>query len=131
MDSPAAQISSLYTRRLSGADVACRPAPGMRPSLTSGWPDRARGDDAIVSGDGWFQTAAKRGTVKGHDYRLWDNLQSLSRKGSRVSRGLSPETILGNSLMSAPAMKVEPAPMTTMAWTCGSAAASAISASMP
>ena len=43
--------------------------------------------------------------------------------GSSVRRGFSPRTILPNSRISAPAMKVRPAPITTMAFTPGSAAA--------
>src|SRR5215831_4757500 len=51
---------------------------------------------------------------------------SISRsKGWRLRRGCSPLTTLPNSRMSAPAMKVRPAPMITTPATPGSAAAAA------
>src|SRR5208337_2989397 len=53
-----------------------------------------------------------------------------SRNGSRVLRGDAPEVILPNSLMSAPATKVRPAPMTTAASTAESAFISSIAVPM-
>ena len=90
------------------------PAPGSRPSFTSGRPSLA----SLVATRKWqaerhFQSAAERGAVDCGDHRLRAVLDLGQHFAEAGGFGGLP-----NSVMSAPAMKVRPAQVSTIALTC-------------
>ena len=90
------------------------PAPGNRPSLTSGRPTRA----AAAATRKWQASASSKPPpnavpCKRRDHRLWPSPRSAAMTSPRLgARGGLP-----NSLMSAPAKKVRPAQAITTAST--------------
>ena len=78
----------------------------------------SRRGHTVVAGHGHLQAAAEGRAVNRHDHRL-GTVFYLQQQGQQSRAGLSalPEVILVNSLMSAPAMKVRPPPITTAAIT--------------
>ena len=73
---------------------------------------------AVVTRHGQFQAAAERGAVNRHHHRLGAVFDLAADRGSKPGPGPPLDwVILTNSLMSAPATKVRPPPMTTAAIT--------------
>ena len=88
---------------------------------------RGRHGDAVVAGQRHFEAAAERRAVDRGDDRLGAALD----RGLNVEQRWRPCGGLPNSEMSAPAMKVRPSQISTMALTAGSAAACAMPSLRP
>ena len=92
------------------------PAPGMMPSLISGRPSwrTSLRRDAVVAAERQLQAAAQRRAVDGCNHRLGGGLDLVDQL--RQERLLHRRV---NSVMSAPAEKKRPVPVSTMALTPG------------
>ena len=83
--SPEVIISSAFAGPTMRGRRCVPPAPGSRPSFTSGRPHlRRRHGDAVVAGQRDFEAAAERGAVDRGDDRLRRALDRVARASARL-----------------------------------------------